>query len=171
MKYIIFLFRAIWLALSLLILFFSMHRLSLLDSTRDVSELISLMSYGMMVICFPTGIVFFIALIFIGTVSDIIGVRIDSKYIMAIIIWLYFLSGGYIQWFVLSKRIIKLNLQSKCNKKRSTHQLEYNFVSTQKPFPNDEYFLPTSYNKRARKDNDFTRTGQKTSRNCQSTGT
>ncbi|MDS0545848.1 N-acetyltransferase, partial [Escherichia coli] len=36
-----------------------------------------------------------------------------------------------------------LNLQSKCNKKRSTHQLEYNFVSTQKPFPNDEYFLPT----------------------------
>ncbi|MFK5744241.1 pseudouridine-5'-phosphate glycosidase, partial [Escherichia coli] len=41
-----------------------------------------------------------------------------------------------------------LNLQSKCNKKRSTHQLEYNFVSTQKPFPNDEYFLPTSYNKR-----------------------
>ena len=28
MKYIIFLFRAIWLALSLLILFFSMHRLS-----------------------------------------------------------------------------------------------------------------------------------------------
>ncbi len=29
MKYIIFLFRAIWLALSLLILFFSMHRLSL----------------------------------------------------------------------------------------------------------------------------------------------
>ncbi|EED0039600.1 TPA: protein YbfB [Escherichia coli] len=106
MKYIIFLFRAIWLALSLLILFFSMHRLSLLDSTRDVSELISLMSYGMMVICFPAGIVFFIALIFIGTVSDIIGVRIDSKYIMAIIIWLYFLSGGYIQWFVLSKRII-----------------------------------------------------------------
>ncbi|WP_264830983.1 GPO family capsid scaffolding protein, partial [Escherichia coli] len=37
----------------------------------------------------------------------------------------------------------RLNLQSKCNKKRSTHQLEYNFVSTQKPFPNDEYFLPT----------------------------
>ncbi len=69
------------------------------------------------------------------------------------------------------KRLYPLNLQSKCNKKRSTHQLEYNFVSTQKPFPNDEYFLPTSYNKRARKDNDFTRTGQKTSRNCQSTGT
>lgn len=66
---------------------------------------------------------------------------------------------------------VMLNLQSKCNKKRSTHQLEYNFVSTQKPLPNDEYFLPTSYNKRARKDNDFTRTGQKTSRNCQSTGT
>ncbi|WP_213828905.1 hypothetical protein, partial [Escherichia coli] len=44
---------------------------------------------------------------------------------------------------------LSLNLQSKCNKKRSTHQLEYNFVSTQKPFPNDEYFLPTSYNKRA----------------------
>ncbi|MGC6629762.1 hypothetical protein, partial [Escherichia coli] len=28
--------------------------------------------------------------------------------------------------------ILMLNLQSKCNKKRSTHQLEYNFVSTQK---------------------------------------
>ncbi|EAV2233650.1 TPA: hypothetical protein ACYJE7_004841, partial [Salmonella enterica] len=28
---------------------------------------------------------------------------------------------------------LTLNLQSKCNKKRSTHQLEYNFVSTQKP--------------------------------------
>ncbi len=72
---------------------------------------------------------------------------------------------------VLMLSLFMLNLQSKCNKKRSTHQLEYNFVSTQKPFPNDEYFLPTSYNKRARKDNDFTRTGQKTSRNCQSTGT
>ncbi|MGC9760611.1 hypothetical protein P4I15_24645, partial [Escherichia coli] len=70
MKYIIFLFRAIWLALSLLILFFSMHRLSLLDSTRDVSELISLMSYGMMVICFPTGIVFFIALIAYSALFD-----------------------------------------------------------------------------------------------------
>ncbi len=70
-----------------------------------------------------------------------------------------------------SGNLLRLNLQSKCNKKRSTHQLEYNFVSTQKPLPNDEYFLPTSYNKRARKDNDFTRTGQKTSRNCQSTGT
>ncbi|WP_409518056.1 6-carboxytetrahydropterin synthase QueD [Escherichia coli] len=70
-----------------------------------------------------------------------------------------------------TSEVLALNLQSKCNKKRSTHQLEYNFVSTQKPLPNDEYFLPTSYNKRARKDNDFTRTGQKTSRNCQSTGT
>ncbi|WP_215254517.1 hypothetical protein, partial [Escherichia coli] len=48
-----------------------------------------------------------------------------------------------------SGELFRLNLQSKCNKKRSTHQLEYNFVSTQKPFPNDEYFLPTSYNKRA----------------------
>ncbi|MGI5748126.1 helix-turn-helix domain-containing protein, partial [Escherichia coli] len=35
----------------------------------------------------------------------------------------------------------RLNLQSKCNKKRSTHQLEYNFVSTQKPFP----MMSTSY--------------------------
>nr|WCL22548.1 hypothetical protein [Klebsiella pneumoniae subsp. pneumoniae] len=37
----------------------------------------------------------------------------------------------------------QLNLQSKCNKKRSTHQLEYNFVSTQKPFPNDTEFTTT----------------------------
>ncbi|WP_249528922.1 helix-turn-helix domain-containing protein, partial [Escherichia coli] len=35
----------------------------------------------------------------------------------------------------------RLNLQSKCNKKRSTHQLEYNFVSTQKPLP----MMSTSY--------------------------
>nr|WP_247149425.1 hypothetical protein [Escherichia coli] len=82
-------------------------RMNMMISYQElVRTFLSLMSYGMMVICFPTGIVFFIALIFIGTVSDIIGVRIDSKYIMAIIIWLYFLSGGYIQWFVLSKRII-----------------------------------------------------------------
>ncbi len=80
------------------------------------------------------------------------------------------LGGVFVTW-ASWHWIFLLNLQSKCNKKRSTHQLEYNFVSTQKPFPNDEYFLPTSYNKRARKDNDFTRTGQKTSRNCQSTGT
>lgn len=106
MKYIIFFIQSYMAGFIAFNTILFMHRLSLLDSTRDVSELISLMSYGMMVICFPTGIVFFIALIFIGTVSDIIGVRIDSKYIMAIIIWLYFLSGGYIQWFVLSKRII-----------------------------------------------------------------
>ncbi|MDS0748290.1 6-carboxytetrahydropterin synthase QueD, partial [Escherichia coli] len=42
-----------------------------------------------------------------------------------------------------TSEVLALNLQSKCNKKRSTHQLEYNFVSTQKPLPNDEYFLPT----------------------------
>nr|MDZ9224540.1 hypothetical protein [Escherichia coli] len=34
-----------------------------------------------------------------------------------------------------SLKVLLLNLQSKCNKKRSTHQLEYNFVSTQKPLP------------------------------------
>lgn len=96
MKYIIFLFRVIWLALLFLILFFFMYRFLLLDFTCDVSELISFMFYGMMVICFLIGIVFFIVLIFIGTVLDIIGVRIDSKYIMVIIIWFYFLLGGYI---------------------------------------------------------------------------
>lgn len=96
MKYIIFLFRVIWLVLSFLILFFFMYRFLLLDFIRDVSELISFMFYGMMVICFLIGIVFFIVLIFIGIVLDIIGVRIDSKYIMAIIIWFYFLLGGYI---------------------------------------------------------------------------
>ncbi|WP_252408130.1 Arm DNA-binding domain-containing protein, partial [Escherichia coli] len=33
---------------------------------------------------------------------------------------------------MLALGVYPLNLQSKCNKKRSTHQLEYNFVSTQK---------------------------------------
>lgn len=45
MKYIIFTIRIIWLMLSVLILIFSIYRLSLLDSVRDVSELISIMSY------------------------------------------------------------------------------------------------------------------------------
>lgn len=67
-----------------------MYRLSLLDSTREVSELISLMSYGMMMICFPTGMVFFMALMFIGIISEVIGASIDNKYITAIIIWLFF---------------------------------------------------------------------------------
>ncbi|MER3228011.1 hypothetical protein, partial [Salmonella enterica] len=72
MKYIIFTIRIIWLMLSALILVFSIYRLSLLDSVRDVSELISIMSYGMMMISFPIGIVSFLVLMFIGSISSII---------------------------------------------------------------------------------------------------
>ena len=58
MKYLIFSMRFTWLTLSILILYFTLKRLSLVSSVRDASELISVMSYGMVIISFPTGIVF-----------------------------------------------------------------------------------------------------------------
>ncbi|EAS1886593.1 hypothetical protein LT02_004701 [Salmonella enterica] len=107
MKYIIFTIRIIWLMLSVLILIFSIYRLSLLDSVRDVSELISIMSYGMMMISFPISIVSFLVLMFIGFISSIIDLSINNKYIITVIIWFFFLSGGYIQWFVLINKLRK----------------------------------------------------------------
>lgn len=96
--------RIIWLSLSVLILFFSLHKLSQLGSMRDVSELISVMTYGMVLISFPVGTISVIALFFIDFA---IGFDIDNKYILITIVWFFLLSGGYIQWFLLIDRIIK----------------------------------------------------------------
>jgi hypothetical protein len=107
MRYIIIIIRVTWIALSIVILFFTTYRLMLLDSMRDVSELISIMSYGMMIISFPTGIASFLALMIIGVISSVLGINIENKYIIAALIWIFFLQGGYIQWFVLTNLIEK----------------------------------------------------------------
>ncbi|EDW6542790.1 hypothetical protein YI89_001016 [Salmonella enterica subsp. enterica] len=106
MKFIIFFIRSIWVVLLVSILSFSIYRLTLLDSIRDVSELISIMSYGMMMVSFPTGIVSFLALMVVGIISSIIDINIDNKYIVAVMIWFFFLPGGYFQWFVLINYMI-----------------------------------------------------------------
>lgn len=87
MSYIIFVVRALWVVLSLLILSFSLYRLTLLESTRDVSELISLMCYGMMIISLPTGIASFVALMIIGIISSFID--INNKYVAALLVWIF----------------------------------------------------------------------------------
>lgn len=107
MKYLISVIRVIWLILSILILTFSTYRLTLLDSARDISELISIMCYAMMIISFPIGIVSFLALVFIGFILNIAGINIDNKYITTLILWLFFLTGGYLQWFVIINIIRK----------------------------------------------------------------
>lgn len=105
--HVIFLIRIIWLGLSVEILYLSLRRLSQLNSMHDVSELISVMSYGLILITFPTGIVSFILLVVIGFISSFVGLYIDNKFIAAIMIWLLFLAGGYFQWFFLINKIIK----------------------------------------------------------------
>ena len=90
MKYIIYFIMGIWIILSILILLFSTYRLSLLYSTRDISEMISVMSYGMMIISFPTGVVFFAILIFTGVFLSILNIHIENKFIMMVIIWFFY---------------------------------------------------------------------------------
>lgn len=90
MKYIIYFIRGIWIILSILILLFSTYRLSLLYSTRDISEMISVMSYGMMIISIPTGVVFFAILIFTGVFLSILNIHIENKFIMMVIIWFFY---------------------------------------------------------------------------------
>ncbi len=88
----------------------------------------------------------------------------------AAIIMRGYISGLMENWLFAPQSFdAEFTIQVQQKKKYSSTRIY--FVSTQKPFPNDEYFLPTSYKTSEKKDNDFTRTGQKTSRNCQSTGT
>lgn len=110
MKYIICFIRAAWIILSILMLLFSTYRLSLLYTTRDISEMISVMSYGMMVISFPTGVVFFAILMFTGFFLSILNINIENKFIIMMIVWFFLFLGGYIQWITLINKMMK----SKC---------------------------------------------------------
>ncbi|RTO50427.1 hypothetical protein EKN65_22730 [Enterobacter cloacae] len=107
MKCFVVVVRIIWLSLSILILFFSLYRLSQLQSIRDISELISIMSYGMILISLPAGIVFIIILSALDLTLNIMHISSESKYLKMIAIWFIFLLGGYIQWFYLFEKIVK----------------------------------------------------------------
>lgn len=107
MTHVILAVRMIWIALSFLIFSLSTYKLSLLESTYDVSSLISIMAYGMMLISFPIGVASFFTLIVIGFISSVMGVNIDNKYIAAVTVWISFLPGGYLQWFLLAEFIRK----------------------------------------------------------------
>ncbi|HDR2756587.1 TPA: hypothetical protein QCJ76_005264 [Enterobacter asburiae] len=107
MKHYISAVRVIWLILSVSILYFSLHRLPQLNSMRDVSELISVMSYGMILISFPIGVIFVVALFFLGLALNFMHISIENKYITTTVVWFFFLSGGYIQWFYLLNKIVK----------------------------------------------------------------
>lgn len=107
MKHYISAVRMIWLILSISILYFSLHRLPQLNSMRDVSELISVMSYGMILISFPIGVVFVVALFFLDLALNFMHISIENKYITTTVVWFFFLSGGYIQWFYLLNKIVK----------------------------------------------------------------
>lgn len=65
MKHFIRSIKMIWITMSISILCVSLLRLSQLDSNYDISELNSIMMYGMVIISFPTGIIFAIVFIFI----------------------------------------------------------------------------------------------------------
>lgn len=58
MKHFIRSIKMIWITMSISILCVSLLRLSQLDSNYDISELNSIMMYGMVIISFPTGIIF-----------------------------------------------------------------------------------------------------------------
>ncbi len=107
MKYFVPTIKVIWLSLSILILYFTLHRLSELNSMRNVSELISIMSYGMILISFPTGVVFIIVQFFLYLALDIVYINTTNKYLTAIVVWFIFLLAGYIQWFYLMNKIVK----------------------------------------------------------------
>lgn len=64
MKHFIRSIKMIWITMSISILCVSLLRLSQLDSNYDISELNSIMMYGMVIISFPTGIIFAIVLFY-----------------------------------------------------------------------------------------------------------
>ncbi|OAT24891.1 hypothetical protein M976_04140 [Buttiauxella ferragutiae ATCC 51602] len=110
MRYIILATRVVWFGLSMLILYFSSYRLSQLDSMRDISEIISIMSYVMILISFPTGVMFSIVLFFFGFILSTMHFDIENKYITIFLIWFFFFMGGYIQWVILIDRIVKKSM-------------------------------------------------------------
>lgn len=99
MKHYISAVRVIWLILSVSILCFSLHRLPQLNSTRDVSELISVMSYGMILISFPIGVVFVVALFFLGLALNFMHISIENKYITTTVVWFFSYQEGTFNGF------------------------------------------------------------------------
>ncbi|HIA1208240.1 TPA: hypothetical protein ACWO7F_005017, partial [Salmonella enterica subsp. enterica serovar Muenchen] len=87
------------------ILCVSLLRLSQLDSNYDISELNSIMMYGMVIISFPTGIIFAIVLFLLS--FGFIFTTIHSEYVLTVAIWGWLLFGGYVQWFFLVGKMIK----------------------------------------------------------------
>ncbi|EHQ3373107.1 TPA: hypothetical protein ACJG56_003501 [Salmonella enterica subsp. enterica] len=97
MKHFIRSIKMIWITMSISILCVSLLRLSQLDSNYDISELNSIMMYGMVIISFPTGIIFAIVLFLLS--FGFIFTTIHSEYVLTVAIWGWFLFGGYVQWF------------------------------------------------------------------------
>lgn len=105
-KWWVTLIRLLWAASSFAMLIFSLKRLSELDSIHDVSELISIMTFGMVLISFPTGVMFCIALIVFISILNYISHIFDNKYISTIVTWSWLFWGGKIQWFNLIDKIL-----------------------------------------------------------------
>lgn len=99
--------RLLWTISSFAILIFSLNRLPELYSTHDVSELISIMTFGMVLISFPTSVMFYIALIVFIFILNCTTHILDNKYISTIVIWSWLFLGGKIQWFNLMDKILK----------------------------------------------------------------
>lgn len=93
--------------MSISILCVSLLRLSQLDSNYDISELNSIMMYGMVIISFPTGIIFAIVLFLFLLSFGFIFTTIHSEYVLTVAIWGWLLFGGYVQWFFLVGKMIK----------------------------------------------------------------
>ncbi|EOE5016723.1 hypothetical protein ACKGF3_000337 [Salmonella enterica] len=90
MKHFIRSIKMIWITMSISILCVSLLRLSQLDSNYDISELNSIMMYGMVIISFPTGIIFAIVLFLFLLSFGFIFTTIHSEYVLTVAIW-----GGY----------------------------------------------------------------------------
>ncbi|HFZ3849162.1 TPA: hypothetical protein ACIKE3_002620 [Salmonella enterica] len=97
MKHFIRSIKMIWITMSISILCVSLLRLSQLDSNYDISELNSIMMYGMVIISFPTGIIFAIVLFLLS--FGFIFTTIHSEYVLTVAIWGWLLFGGYVQWY------------------------------------------------------------------------
>lgn len=105
-KWWITLIRLLWVVLSFAILIFSLNRLPVLHSNHDISELISIMTFGMVLISFPMGVMFYIALIVFIFILNCTTHTLDNKYISTIVTWSWLFWGGKIQWFYLMDKIL-----------------------------------------------------------------
>ncbi|EEE7082177.1 hypothetical protein ATS58_001864 [Salmonella enterica subsp. enterica serovar Pensacola] len=106
MKHFIRSIKMIWITMSISILCVSLLRLSQLDSNYDISELNSIMMYGMVIISFPIGIIFAIVLFLFLLSFGFIFTTIHSEYVLTVAIW-GGVFGGYVQWFFLVGKMIK----------------------------------------------------------------